>query len=321
MPELVMSGPLISSFDIAALVKNTGVSVLQVRRGNLGRDAIGALKAAFSQPEEASLLTVLKVQITHQSIDTVSQLLQSEPKRLETLVILNSKTLDTELFLRVLQLSGALRCVRIDGKYEAKFRGEDLQRLASIITQHSALSIDFGAGGGAPSAGAAVPPVVTDPKSAPKDTLIFVIGHKRFVPCNIAAARNYSLLVGGLLESGDVPQTVAEREIPLELDNPVSTQGAITAVLFLEKCATTADHKSALENEGQGLPPYLPAHQLAFANKYIFPLGAPKAVHLLSEMLEVATYLNVPTLKRYVRSLIMLLLAKGDLDAILLRSV
>ena len=57
--------------------------------------------------------------MTEQSIDVLCQLLQSEPKRLEKLVILNSKTLVPELLLRVLQLSGSLRCVRIEGRYEA----------------------------------------------------------------------------------------------------------------------------------------------------------------------------------------------------------
>ena len=118
VPELSISGS-IAVFDIAALVKDTGVSVLHIRSTTLERDAIGVLRAAFVQPEESSLLTVLKLNVTEQSIDALCQLLQSEPRRLEKLVILNSKTLVPELLLRVLQLSGSLRCVRIEGRYEA----------------------------------------------------------------------------------------------------------------------------------------------------------------------------------------------------------
>ena len=315
VPELMISGS-IAAYDLAALTKGTGVSVLNVQ-SDIHSKSVSVLRIAFSQPEATSLLTVLKVAVTNQSIDGLCQLLQSEPKRLEKLIIANSKTLDVEHFLRVLQVSGSLRCVRIDGRYTAKLEASEFQRLLNVHARHPTLNIDFGGGVNILTSGPVLPPFLTDSKNAPQKSLVLVIGHKKYFPCDIDAAKRYSLLIGNLLESGALPKTVAEREILLELDHPVSTDAAITAVVFLESVITVDDHRAAVDTEVRDLLPYLPAHQLGFANKYIFPLPASRILHFLSELLEVATYLNVPALKRFVRSVIMLLLAKHELDPIL----
>ena len=309
--ELGITGSLMSSFDLTALVSGTGVSVLHVR-STPRPDSFEVMQAAFSLPEEASELTVFKVAVTAQSIDVVCQLLLSHPKRLDTLVILNNQSLTPEHFSRVLRCSEFLRCVRIHGQYEARLRASEFQALLTASERYPHLQTDLGVG--CATAGP-LPPALTESTSAPKDSLVFVVGHKKYVPCSIIAARSYSLLVEQLLECGE---KLEDREITIDLDHPVSTEAVSIVVVFVEKCATLADHHSALSTEGHNVPPYLPSHHFRFANQYILPLPGPKAYHFLCEMLELATYLNIPVVKRFVRSTMMLLLAEGRLDAMLL---
>ena len=181
-------------------------------------------------------------------------------------------------------------------------------------TQYPALSIDFVDSFDTEAENRKLPSALADPNAAPTSSLVLAVGIKKYVPFDIDAARSYSLLLGGLLEYVALPQTVAEREILLEIDHPVSTQGVVAAVLFLEAFVTLREHESALDSESRDLPAYLPERHCDFANSYIFPLGASKALNLLCEMLELGTYFNAPALKRFARSAILLLLSKDDLD-------
>ena len=83
---------------------------------------------------------------------------------------------------------------------------------------------------------------------------------------------------------------------------------------FIECHATQADHELACENSETM---YMPRHHVSFYNTYLKDLEMRSLVLLLTELSELAAFLDIPVLKRFVRTRFLLLIGEEKLDSFL----
>ena len=109
-----------------------------------------------------------------------------------------------------------------------------------------------------------------------------------------------------------------DRILHMNLENSVSGKSVQAALVFICRIITENDHALAVECDTE---PYMPTHHLHFYRRYIaegahsgYEVSSRHFLLLVGELVEIATFLEVPALKLFVRTLLLRAVVKGGLD-------
>ena len=111
-----------------------------------------------------------------------------------------------------------------------------------------------------------------------------------------------------LAENSEEEFSARHGTLPLSFAAHVSVTGFQLAVAFLTTAICDDDHSAASEHP---TTPHLPRHQVHFYRKvlepqYCFHEYSSRFLQLMGEFMEVATFLDIPAMKLFVRSMMFL---------------
>ena len=145
---------------------------------------------------------------------------------------------------------------------------------------------------------------------------------------SLSALREFSLLVERLLASDcghgelQMPEGAHSNShgihLKIELAHPVSVQAVQVALAFVTHTGPLRDKAVAAMRY-----PWLSLTEYHFYYTNTVNAGCagmatiPRFLHLMGELMEIGTYLDMPSLKRFVRALLLRVMKDGDLDCLI----
>ena len=308
-----------TSEGIVEVVKQTSVRCLRVE-GGVSSDQqkfAEAVAAAFNQGDNK--LGCFALDATAQNLQVLTMVLKENPPQLRQLTLnLDHSGMTCEALFEILDhcTETHVEVVKLEGNGLAATTTKDIQRLTEFQKRYPKIKLDGGHNS------------VLEEHCVPEEAGVMAISLERQSKPKAGAKGMISLFQ--LIRMTECPKEKLakfsrtyeqfakdageEHSFPVELERTVQQQALDVAGAFISSCATDDDHNLAITEGSFSL--FMPPHHVDFFDMHIgIKFTHPRALLMfLGEVLEVAVFLDVPSLRRFVQSRILMLLATTPFD-------